>query len=194
MTAMAGWSSRVVRDAEPTKELAMSQWEQALLITLIVAALVNIFNRRGLLWLCFGAVDYILSSYYYETGLPLHPLVTAMIDASVCVSIFAVCHRWGGHKWELPLFTAFQCSVLVSFVQLFRGPDDYAYALLLELVNWAALIIIISAGTTRLADVVVERMASRPHRWTGLHRAYKNTFAPAHIDAWWWARRRARPA
>lgn len=161
----------------------MSYWEKALLVGLVATALVNIGNWRAWLWLTVGAADYIVTSAYYETGLPLHPFVTACVDALACIAIYIVAHRFGGHRWELPLFTAFQFSVLVSTTKLLAIPDDYQYALLLELVNWSVLLIIGGTGIARLADVALGG-GSGGH----LHRALRALFAPAEIDPWWWGR------
>lgn len=167
----------------------MSEWESYLLAALVAAALLNLGNYRAWLWLLVGATNYVLTSAYYDAGLPMHPMVTALADASTCLAIYFVCKWFGGQRWELPLFTIFQASVLVSFVQIFRGEMDYAYALLLEVCNWLALATIIAAGTTRLLDVALARDDKRGGRWRRLHAARTSAFAPATMDTWWWARR-----
>lgn len=163
----------------------MSDFEKALLATLLLAALVNFNHPRALMWLAAGACSYIISSLYYETGAPLHPFVTALCDATVCLLIYSYSVRYGGVKWELPLFLVFQLSVLISFVQLFRVEADYVYALSLELVNWAALFIIIGAGTMRLADVYWSMGGGLDHS-SHLHRLVHSVSAPQKLD--WWAR------
>src|SRR5882724_10949682 len=124
----------------------MSPFETALLCGVIVAALVSWNDWRALLMLAAGTSDYIVTSAWYDYGLPLHPCFTAIVDSSVCLLIYLTAMRFGGRRWQLPLFTVFQFSVLVSFTKLFDGPSDYLYALLLELVNWAAITIIVGAG------------------------------------------------
>lgn len=163
----------------------MTRWELALLSTLAVAALISLANPRGLLWLAAGAASYIISSAYADTGLPLHPLAAAICDGLVCLAIYNVCMTYGGSRWELPLFTVFQFSVLVSFTRLVTiesVPEDYTYRLLLELCNWAALAIIIGAGTARLADVVLGDGSGGGH----LHRLVRFVSAPQSFDPFWY--------
>lgn len=166
----------------------MSYFESLLLGTLAVAAIINFGHWRAWLWLAAGAASYLASAGWADAGLPLHPFVTALCDAMVCGAIYFVGRNFGARRWELPLFTVFQFSVLVSFVQLFRGPADYTYALLLELVNWCALAIIIGAGTMRLADAVMGNLGGDPDRGGHLRLALRAPLAPTRFDPWWWAR------
>lgn len=159
----------------------MSFFERLLLAALLFAAILNIGNWRALAWLAAGLASYAVSTAYYRAGLPLHPFVAALCDATVCLLIY----RFGGAKWELPLFLVFQLSVLINFVQITRGFPTYTYALSLELINWAALLIIIGAGTARLADVVVDQMGSGLDRGSHLHRLVSFIYAPAKIHTWW---------
>lgn len=124
----------------------MSVFELALLIGCVVAALVNRGEPRVLLWIGAGIADYVASSIYYAGGWPYHPFATALMDAAVCLSIYA----FAATRWELLLFNVFQGSVLVSILMLANlVPDAYAYALLLELCNWAALLVMIGTGVLK---------------------------------------------
>lgn len=162
----------------------MSVFEQLLLCGLTIAALLNWGNWRAWAWLAAGAASYIVSSLYFNAELPLHPFFTALCDAAVCMLIY----QFGRVRWELPLFAVFQFSVLVSFTALLRLPDAYQYALLLELANWAALLIIGGVGTVRLTDVVMGKLGGGGHSRSGLSRVVSRIYAPARIDPWWWAR------
>lgn len=163
---------------------AMSPFELALLCGVIVAGLVSWNNGRGLLWLAVGVADYLITSAYADLRLPAHAFFTAMVDASVCLLIYHVCHRYGGQKWELPVFTAFQFSVLASFLKVAELASDYSYATLLEVANWLALIAIIGAGTTRLADVWIDGSGRRGDRGR-VHRLVSALHAPAKVDTFW---------
>lgn len=161
----------------------MSPFEAALLATAVVAGLINFNHLRALAWLTAGIVNYLVTSAYFDGGFPLHPFFTACADATVCLLIFF----HGRVRWELPLFTVFQFSVMVSFTKLIGLPDDYLYALLLELVNWVALFILIGAGTARLADAIMGEHGRRA-RGDYLRRLVHSVSAPAKVDTWWWAR------
>lgn len=175
----------------------MSYWERMLFGTLVVAAMINVGNWRAWLWLLVGASSYILSTAYARAELPLHPFVAALCDIATCILIY----RFAREKWELPLFTAFQISVLVNFAMLVflvalrvtgvpRGNIDTPYAVLLESVNWVALAIIIGAGTARLADVIASGLGhgSSPGGGGHLHWVVHYVFAPTRPDWLWWAR------
>lgn len=160
----------------------MSPFELALFCGVIGAAAVSWGNYRAWLWLGFGTADYILTSVYYAAGLPQHAFFTAMVDASVCGAIYLVCKRFGGHRWELPLFTAFQFSVLVSFTRLAGLANSYSYAVLLEAANWAAIICIFGAGTAGLADAYMDRTG---HRRDHLRRLVSSLSAPVKVHTFW---------
>ena len=69
-----------------------------------------------------------------------------MLDAVACLLIYF----FALYKWEMVLYRAFQLSVLVSLMRLTGWIDDaYAYALALELCNWAALALLIGTGVAK---------------------------------------------
>lgn len=162
----------------------MSSWEALLLAVAALAALLNFARPRALLWIAAGIVNYILTSAYYSTGLPLHPFIAAVADATICLLIY----RYGREEWELPLFTVFQGSVLVSFGKLVGLFDAFAYSLLLELVNWAALFIVIGTGLMGLVGATMDGLDSGDRRPRTLRRAVALVFTPTRIDPWWWAK------
>lgn len=165
----------------------MSVFELALLCGVIVAAVLSAGNYRAWLWLAVGTADYLVTSAYYDAGLPQHPFFTSMVDASVCVAIYLVCKRYGGHRWELPLYTAFQFSVLVSFTKIAGLASPYSYELLLEVANWLALFSVIGAGTAGLADAYMDRAG---HRRSHLHRLMHSLFAPCRVHTFWFVNAR----
>lgn len=171
----------------------MSVFEAALLCGMVVAFIVSLGHPRALGWLLAGTLDYLLSSAYADTGLPLQQLVAAACDVTVCLLIY----QFGRERWELPLFSAFQLFVAINLVMQFfvvSGQADqmaYGYHLALEVVNWVALLIVITASTTRLLDVVVaDRMDSAGGSWGRLHRFAVALSSPVQVDPWWWAKAR----
>lgn len=166
----------------------MSFWEKWLAGGVIVAAAVSWGNPRAWLWLALGVADYLITSAWSDLGLPAHPFFTAMVDASVCVAIYQVCHRRGGAGWELGVYTAFWVSVWVGLFRLLGNVSATQYALLLELANWLAILTIIGSGTIRLADAVAIGLGRDRYRSSRLHRIVDSAFAPARIGPWWWAR------
>jgi len=159
----------------------MSEWESRLLATVAIAMVANVANPRGLLWLSLGALDYLLTSWWHDEGLPLHPLFTAVVDFAVCLSIYLVCRWRGGYRWELSLFLAFQLAVLGDFAAQAGLVSSSDYALWLEIANWLALAVLIVAGTTRLMDV----LASHSPGWHPLHSLVRSISARFTIDPWY---------
>lgn len=161
----------------------MSPFELALLCGLAAAVIVSLNNARALLWLLVGTADYLITSAYADAGLPLHPFFTALVDASVCILIYIVCRFRGGQKWELPLYSAFQLSVLFSLIRLCDLSTAYQYATSLEIANWLMLSVIFGTGIMRLADVILG-----DGHWRGLHRLVHLIGAPAKVNTFWFAK------
>lgn len=160
----------------------MSPFELALLCGVVVAAIINAGVQRVYLWIAAGVFDYLVTSLWSDLGLPMHAFFTAMVDAGVCSAIYLVCKYRGGHVWELPLFSAFQLSVLVGFLKIAEVPTDYQYALSLELCNWLALFSLIGAGTLRLANVEMDDLGSNG---SGLRRPLSFVDQPAEVHPLW---------
>lgn len=159
-----------------------------------MALLVSWVKPRAFLWLTLGLLDYILTTAL--ANLTLHPFISALTDAAVCVSIFFTCKYLGGHRWELPVFTGFQFMVIANLsymvaVAFAKGegkvvPDtaDYVYEILLEGGNWIVLLTIISVGTSGMVDAVLD---SYHTRLRNLHRFVRYASAPAKVHTLWWA-------
>ncbi len=159
----------------------MSVWESRLLATVAIAMVANVANPRGLLWLLLGSVDYVVTTWWYRQGYPLHPLFTALVDFSVCLSIYLWVRWRGGFLWELPLFAVFQLAVLADFSAQAELVQPNAYALWLELANWFALAVLILAGTTRIMDA----LASGELHWHPLSSVVRSISTPFTIDPWY---------
>lgn len=143
----------------------MSPFEMALLAGLIIVAAISWGNPRAWVWLGVGAADYVVTSVYYAYGLPSHPFFTLLIDALVC---FALIVQWD-YRWEAILCWIFGVSVSIDLARLFVLIDSHAYATGLELVNWAALLVI---GGPRLIELANARMDSAGYRNRYLRRAH----------------------
>lgn len=166
----------------------MSFWEKWMLAGGVVAALVSWNNRRALTWLALGVADYLFTSAWADLNWPLHPFITAMTDAAVCGTIYVVCKRYGGQRWELGVYTAFWLSVIVGFGRLAGNVSATLYPLLLEAANWLAILTIVGSGTLRLADVWGSNLGGAGHNRGRLHRLVRAAFAPTRVSPFWWAR------
>lgn len=165
----------------------MSAFETALLCGVIVAALVSYNRPRALLWLALGAADYLFTSAWADLRFSLHPFITAMTDATVCIVIYVVCKWRGGQRWELGVYAAFWLSVGVGFLKLSGYLDTgnasaTLYPLLLEAANWLAILSIFASGTLRLVDVWVFNLDGAGHNRGFLHRLVNSVYAPSRIS------------
>lgn len=165
----------------------MSYWEKWLLTGVVLAALVSYNRPRALLWLTLGAADYLFTSAWADLGYPLHPFITAMTDAAVCIVIYIVCKSQGGQRWELGVYAAFWLSAGVGFLKLSGYLDTgnasaTLYPLLLEAANWLAILSVFASGTLRLVDVWASHLDGSGHNRGSLHRLVRAIYAPSRIS------------
>ncbi len=120
----------------------MSGVDTALAIGLMIALAVSMGNGRAWGWLLTGAASYTVSVLYWRSGLPHPSFVAGLCDAAVCLAIYFQ----GKLRWEMWVWRLFQLSVLVNIVYLggtlgaWPSPSHNAYSIILEIVNWAALL------------------------------------------------------
>ncbi len=163
----------------------MNEFQLALLVGAAFVALTTLRLERSFLWICAGAASFVASTAWARYGLPLPPLFTGLCDAVVCLLIYGLARQ----RWELHLYRIFQASVLVSMVFLILqswGPavaSRYMYVIILELLNWAALALILGAGITQGIGDHGGFHHNLPRR--GLRWAERALLAPKTTDRWW---------
>lgn len=124
----------------------MSVYELLVLTVAIGVFLLSIIggNIRGAAWITAICFDVVLSDAYSTSGLPYPEAAMAVLDFSVCIAIWF----FAAKRWELWLFVLLQFSMLVSIVDLGAGIispgwiDRELYLLVLELINYAVLLLI----------------------------------------------------
>jgi hypothetical protein len=123
----------------------MNIFQIALLVGAGVTALISWKVTHALLWIGLAGVNAVAGYLYLWRDLP-HP--TAFIFAADCLLCLAV-HWLAKERYELWIFHAYQFSVLISLLRLAGViTNEYLYFTLLELVNWAVLLLI--SGTAIL--------------------------------------------
>lgn len=119
-------------------------WYLSLLAALAVLVILQAGDdRRAQAWVLVGATAFVVSYLYGKAGLPYHAAVTAAVDTSQCLLIYF----FGRYRWEMHLWRLWQFSVLISILHLagLTG-GTWTYAVALELVNVAALLVIGGKG------------------------------------------------
>jgi hypothetical protein len=145
----------------------MNEFQIALLIGLCIIGLISSKLPRAWLWLACGTTSFVISTAYARFGLPHPPAFTLVCDASVCLSVYF----FGKERWEENLWRVFQLSVLISLLYMSNFiADHWLYIVALEILNWAALVLI---GGTAILDRARANGRSFNHHWLPhLHRSY----------------------
>lgn len=150
----------------------MSEFQLALLIGAIVAAIISSNLPRAWLWIMCAAFSFIASTAYYRLGYPYYPIATLIFDGCVCLAIYSRCSE----RWEEILFRLFQASTLVSLIYAYllffsQTPEQNhtLYVALLEIINWLALALV---GGVGIADRMRANEGSHVRNWLhGVHRS-----------------------
>ena len=135
----------------------MNEWQFYLFLGALAAASFAIpaHNLRGVVWICVGCAVFVVTTAYQRLGLPYHPFFTGMCDATVCLAIYC----FAKYRWEQWVFVCFQAMVLVGAVHMLGFADSrYVYVALLEVCNWAGLLVI-TGGTVE--EMVRDGSAAR---------------------------------
>lgn len=74
-----------------------------MVVSLIVAWNVR-HKRRAVLWLCVGALSYIVSAFWHRLGGPSPLIAASACDAAIVLALYA----WAREKWEMGLWRIFQ--------------------------------------------------------------------------------------
>lgn len=154
----------------------MSIYHISLLIAALAVAAISWRLNRALLWIGAMAASFIVSvSYLYlapqgyvgsgiDTWLPPASVIAGLCDAAVATSIYVL----GKRRWEIALYTLVVASVLVNATyaagEMMRWPPippREVYAIILEAINYAALLLI--GGTAII-------------QWIGKHDVRRNLF------------------
>jgi hypothetical protein len=124
----------------------MNEFQAALMIGLVATGLISSRLPRAWLWLLCGFASFVASTAYARFGLLYPPAFTLVCDASVCLAVYF----FGKERWEENLYRVFQLSVLISLLHMSHFIADHrVYVIALELLNWAALLLI---GGTAILD------------------------------------------
>lgn len=129
----------------------MDIFQTALLVAAVIVAAINYNQKRVLIWIAAGAVDFVLTDAYFYIAPPAlpHPFVTGVADATLVILIAT----FGATLWERLVRYCFMASIFVSISFLWGWiPDETNYAKWLEICNYAALLIMGGTGILRLAD------------------------------------------
>lgn len=120
----------------------MTEVDTWLLGGFLLALGVSFGNWRAWAWLGASAASYVLSTVWWRSGLPYPSFIGGMADALICLGVYFV----GKYRWEMWGWRLFQVSVLVNIVYLggtlgaWASLPHNAYAVMLEAVNWLALL------------------------------------------------------
>jgi hypothetical protein len=158
----------------------MTGVDTSLLIGLCVALAVSVGNKRAWGWLLAGAASYTASVLYWRSGLPYAPFIAGMCDALICLAIYF----WAKTRWEMMVWRLFQASVLVNIVYLggtlnaWPSPSHNAYSIILELINWAALLWIGGNGAYQPVGASTDALPTAGGPLRRLHRALSALHKP----------------
>lgn len=120
----------------------MTGVDVSLLIGLMLALAVSVGNLRAWKWLLAAAASYVVSVVYWRSGLPYAAFIGGMCDAAICLTVYFLAK----FRWEMWVWRLFQFSVLVNIVylggelQAWPSLSHNAYSIILEAINWAALL------------------------------------------------------
>lgn len=157
----------------------MTSVDLFLLTGLIVALAVSVGKYRSWGWLLAAAVSYAVSTVYWRSGLPSGAFVAGICDALVCLAVYF----WGKYRWEQWVWRLFQVSVLVNFAYLggtLRVLPIFThdtYSIILEAINWIALLWIGGHGAVQAVGASDDADASG-FAWRRVYR----TLLPLHRE------------
>lgn len=124
----------------------MLEWYHVTLIIMALAAGIAAWDvPRAVLWICLGALSYATSAWWHNMGFPYATLYGACTNFAICVLL-----AWlATTKYELWVFNAFILMLVIDalFVAGFIG-SRFAFAVSLEIVNAAAMLLIMATGVS----------------------------------------------
>lgn len=137
----------------------MSYVDLGLLAGFVVAMVLGAGQQRVWGWLFAGAMSYVVSVIYWRSGLPYGAAVAGLCDAAVCLSVYFL----GRYQWEMWVWRIFQTAVAVNLFYLAQQYGIPArlglmwslshndYSVMLEALNWIALLLLGGTGVLQMA-------------------------------------------
>lgn len=122
----------------------MLEWYHWTLITLAIAAAVSAWHlQRAVLWISLGALSYVTSAWWHNAGLPYGAAYGMATNLAICFAIYGLAQQ----RWELRLWNAYHAMILLDILYLAGViKTQLLFAVSLEVVNAAALFLIIGTG------------------------------------------------
>ena len=155
----------------------MTGVDTALAIGLMVALALSVGNGRAWAWLLAAAASYAVSTLYWRSGLGYPSFIAGLSDAMICLGVYF----FGRMKWEMWIWRLFQVSVAINLVYLggdlgvWQKLPHNAYAVILEAINWAALLFIGGTGAIQMIGAPNAPAASHSP-WGRVFRALRPLF------------------
>lgn len=143
----------------------MNIFQISMLLGAAITALISIKLPHAFMWICLAGANAVVCDLFYAYDLPYPAAFTLACDCLLCLSI----HWLAEERWEIGLYVIFAVSVSISLLHMWVLADAYLYRMLLEICNWAALLLI--SGTA-----IVGRVGSSDHF---LHRSRRHYVADA---------------
>lgn len=157
----------------------MSGADTSLAIGLCIALAVSLGNWRAWGWLLAGAASYAVSTIYWRLGLPYGAFIGGLCDAAICLAVYFLAKL----RWELWVWRLYQVSVGVNFIYLggtmgvWGSLQHNDYAIILEAINWLALIFIGGTGWAQMVGAAdVSDAPNRP--WSRVRRLAQALYRP----------------
>ena len=157
------------------------QWYHWTLLALTALAIVLAWRvPRAVLWVGIGALFYYLTASWHNAGLPNGVWLGAASNFAMIVLIT----RYGQDKWEWLLGNAFALMILIDLFHAAGYATRLQFAVALEIVNAAALLMI--AGTGMVQRIRDGQLAARLADCVAVRRSHQAAFARAKPYPQWW--------
>lgn len=127
----------------------MNQFQLYLVIGALVATVISLNVPRAWIWILSGAASFAASTAYSRYGMPYPSAFGIACDSFVVLAIF----HFSKLNYELVLWRIFQSMILINILYLagLIGPK-WAYVVALEVMNWAALLVISGTAISKRVD------------------------------------------
>ena len=158
----------------------MDIFAYALMVGAVVALILSRNVPRAWAWICLGIISYTLSAFMHDANIPYAALLGVVTDFAIAIAILAFAKR----RWEIAVVDCFGFMILVDLMWTANMiPSRYLYVTILELANWAALIVIGVTGVLQEATDGGLSARSRLSRLAG--HAYRYLRESAAYPRWW---------
>lgn len=162
----------------------MTEYEFWLAAGCVLTAIWARALPRALLWLAVIAASFAVSSVYWRTSLPYPVVFAGVCDAITWLAIYAGAKR----KWEMRLGNIVQAMLLINIVYgalpvYGVQVSAFAYGVLLDVCNWAALFLIGGTASMQMAGAYGTAFDRRSAGF--LHRLGAALHAERKEPPWW---------